>query len=256
MVDLRWGSLSECTPELLLSLLEKLEANSLVRLSSTGRWTITALGRQQLLHTAEAPETLRPPLPSSAQPGPSTKSARTVSTVSKEETLPFVNPKSSAGRFGSALGSVSELLPQVRDPGFQLVQQEGKRYLDPSQNDVIHAPVESRQLVEAGSGFGKTDTACARVAWLIQQGVSSTRILLLSFTRTAVREMRARIRELASSGVDVMSGKTSATAGLRKAGARNRFGMSSENWERTSPETGLTSVRSQRDSPKGSFQTS
>src|SRR5436190_6388 len=48
----------------------------------------------------------------------------------------------------------------------------------------------------AGAGTGKTMTVCARVAWLIGQGVPSERILLLTFTRRAAREMLQRTRAL------------------------------------------------------------
>lgn len=75
--------------------------------------------------------------------------------------------------------------------------------LDASQSKVVDLPPGGRALVEAGPGFGKTLVACARVARLVADGVPAPSILLLSFTRTAVREMRARIRELARSGVDV-----------------------------------------------------
>src|ERR1035437_9863908 len=51
-------------------------------------------------------------------------------------------------------------------------------------------------LVLAGAGTGKTTTLCARVAWLIEQGVAPERILLLTFTRRAAREMLARTRAL------------------------------------------------------------
>jgi DNA helicase-2/ATP-dependent DNA helicase PcrA len=49
-------------------------------------------------------------------------------------------------------------------------------------------------LILAGAGTGKTTTLCARVAWLINQGVAAERILLLTFTRRAAREMLARVR--------------------------------------------------------------
>jgi DNA helicase II / ATP-dependent DNA helicase PcrA len=51
-------------------------------------------------------------------------------------------------------------------------------------------------LILAGAGTGKTTTLCARVAWLIGQGVSPERIMLLTFTRRAAREMLQRTRTL------------------------------------------------------------
>jgi DNA helicase II / ATP-dependent DNA helicase PcrA len=51
-------------------------------------------------------------------------------------------------------------------------------------------------LILAGAGTGKTTTLCARVAWLVEQGVSPERILLLTFTRRAAREMLSRTRAL------------------------------------------------------------
>ena len=65
---------------------------------------------------------------------------------------------------------------------------------DRSQRDVIDAPQEDRLLVGAGPGTGKTAVACARVSQLIDQdGLEPSRIWLISFTRTAVREIRDRI---------------------------------------------------------------
>jgi DNA helicase-2/ATP-dependent DNA helicase PcrA len=49
-------------------------------------------------------------------------------------------------------------------------------------------------LVLAGAGTGKTTTLAARVAWLIGQGASPERVLLLTFTRRAAREMLTRAR--------------------------------------------------------------
>ena len=51
-------------------------------------------------------------------------------------------------------------------------------------------------LVLAGAGTGKTTTLCARVAWLVDHGVPAERILLLTFTRRAAREMLSRARAL------------------------------------------------------------
>jgi DNA helicase-2/ATP-dependent DNA helicase PcrA len=52
-------------------------------------------------------------------------------------------------------------------------------------------------LILAGAGTGKTTTLCSRVAWLIAGGVPAERILLLTFTRRAAREMVHRARTLA-----------------------------------------------------------
>jgi len=56
--------------------------------------------------------------------------------------------------------------------------------------------VDGPLLVLAGAGTGKTTTLTARVAWLIAEGVPAERILLLTFTRRAARDMLARTRAL------------------------------------------------------------
>ncbi|EPX60587.1 hypothetical protein D187_001741 [Cystobacter fuscus DSM 2262] len=69
-----------------------------------------------------------------------------------------------------------------------------KKGWDPLQEEVIEASPEARLLVDAGPGTGKTAVACARVAQLIERhDIQPTRIWLVSFTRTAVREVRNRI---------------------------------------------------------------
>jgi DNA helicase-2/ATP-dependent DNA helicase PcrA len=52
-------------------------------------------------------------------------------------------------------------------------------------------------LILAGAGTGKTATLCTRVAWLLAGGVPAPRILLLTFTRRAAREMTQRAHVLA-----------------------------------------------------------
>ena len=65
---------------------------------------------------------------------------------------------------------------------------------DESQRKVINASPSQRLLVGAGPGTGKTAVACARVAQLInQRDLEPSRIWLISFTRTAVGEIRSRI---------------------------------------------------------------
>jgi DNA helicase-2/ATP-dependent DNA helicase PcrA len=55
-------------------------------------------------------------------------------------------------------------------------------------------------LVLAGAGSGKTTTLSRRVAWLVEQGVAPERVLLLTFTRRAAREMLGRVRSVVGSG--------------------------------------------------------
>jgi hypothetical protein len=77
---------------------------------------------------------------------------------------------------------------------------------DELQVDVISAPADARILVDAGPGTGKTAVACGRVAALIDdQGLAPANIWLISFTRTAVREIRNRIREYLDDPADAHS---------------------------------------------------
>ena len=71
--------------------------------------------------------------------------------------------------------------------------------MDRDQAVVVEAPIEARLVVEAGPGCGKTHVACARVARFLRVGTPPDAILLLSFTRTAVHELRVRIAALAAS---------------------------------------------------------
>ena len=74
---------------------------------------------------------------------------------------------------------------------------------DKAQIQVIEESEQNRILVSAGPGMGKTAVACARVASMIARGVPASGIWLISFTRTAVREIRDRIQLLANGNPEV-----------------------------------------------------
>jgi len=61
-------------------------------------------------------------------------------------------------------------------------------------------------LILAGAGTGKTTTLSARVAWLIEQGTPAERIVLLTFTRRAAREMLQRVRTMTGGRCAVLGG--------------------------------------------------
>jgi DNA helicase II / ATP-dependent DNA helicase PcrA len=67
--------------------------------------------------------------------------------------------------------------------------------LNPEQRTAATHP-SGPLLILAGAGTGKTMTLCARVAWLVSEGVAPERIMLLTFTRRAAREMLQRTRAL------------------------------------------------------------
>ena len=63
-------------------------------------------------------------------------------------------------------------------------------------------------LVIAAAGTGKTRTLVYRVAWLVEQGIDPSRILLLTFTNRAAREMLERARDLVGDSVGGLWGGT------------------------------------------------
>ncbi|WP_022656395.1 ATP-dependent helicase [uncultured Desulfovibrio sp.] len=63
-------------------------------------------------------------------------------------------------------------------------------------------------LVVAGAGSGKTRTIVYRLAWLGEQGVSPSAMLLLTFTRKAAQEMLQRAGMLLGQGLSGVQGGT------------------------------------------------
>jgi DNA helicase-2/ATP-dependent DNA helicase PcrA len=70
-----------------------------------------------------------------------------------------------------------------------------KESLNPAQLEAVTCG-DGPVLVIAGAGTGKTWTLACRVAYLIEQGVPPERILLLTFSRRAAREMLSRADRL------------------------------------------------------------
>jgi superfamily I DNA/RNA helicase/uncharacterized tellurite resistance protein B-like protein len=70
----------------------------------------------------------------------------------------------------------------------------GKDNFSESQLQVIEANKHSKIKVIAGAGTGKTEVACSRIAYLINEcSIDPSQILIVSFTRTAVKEIKDRI---------------------------------------------------------------
>ena len=63
-------------------------------------------------------------------------------------------------------------------------------------------------LILAGAGTGKTRTLVARAAWLREQGIPASRILLLTFTRRAADDMLARAAPRTPSAAERITGGT------------------------------------------------
>ena len=66
------------------------------------------------------------------------------------------------------------------------------------------APATARLLIEAGPGTGKTQMAAHRIAGLIQAGISPGQLLVLSFSRSAVRNLTQRLIDLSDADDGVL----------------------------------------------------
>jgi hypothetical protein len=66
--------------------------------------------------------------------------------------------------------------------------------LSEEQRRIVQLPAQSRIIVSAGPGTGKTHVLVHRVKALLQQGLSASEILVLSFSRAAIGEVEERLK--------------------------------------------------------------
>ena len=106
--------------------------------------------------------------------------------------------------------------------GLKVVFGKGELDWTKEQLEIIEADEDRRIVVNAMPGAGKTAVACAKISHLIDKGVSASQIWLLSFTRTAVQELRNRIASFAKEDEDVIGVKI---ATIDSRAWQLRFGM-------------------------------
>lgn len=88
------------------------------------------------------------------------------------------------------------------------------RELNEQQHAAVTAP-PGPALVIAGAGSGKTRTLTYRVAYLLEHGILPERILLLTFTNKAAREMMRRVNDILGSDLSSLWGGTFHSIGNR-----------------------------------------
>src|SRR2546422_620355 len=86
--------------------------------------------------------------------------------------------------------------------------------LNEQQHVAVTAP-PGPALVIAGAGSGKTRTLTYRVAYLLEQGIPAERILLLTFTNKAAKEMMRRVADLLGQELPSLWGGTFHSVGNR-----------------------------------------
>src|ERR1700752_4059273 len=86
--------------------------------------------------------------------------------------------------------------------------------LNAEQHAAVTAP-PGPALVIAGAGSGKTRTLTYRVGFLLEQGIPADRILLLTFTNKAAKEMMRRVSDWLGQELSSLWGGTFHSIGNR-----------------------------------------
>eukprot|EP01027_Heterolobosea_sp_BB2_P011437 GEZU01016631.1.p1 GENE.GEZU01016631.1~~GEZU01016631.1.p1 ORF type:complete len:676 (+),score=145.54 GEZU01016631.1:67-2028(+) len=71
-----------------------------------------------------------------------------------------------------------------------------KEALDEEQLTAARSDFETPLIITAGAGSGKTRTMCARIAFMLEQGIHAKNILALTFSKKAATEMKERITSM------------------------------------------------------------
>jgi DNA helicase-2/ATP-dependent DNA helicase PcrA len=109
------------------------------------------------------------------------------------------------------------MLPDSAPPSFDPLinlRIDYARELNPQQRAAVTA-APGPALVIAGAGAGKTRTLIYRVAFLLEQGIPADRILLLTFTNKAAKEMMRRVSDLLGGDIPALWGGTFHSVGNR-----------------------------------------
>jgi hypothetical protein len=101
---------------------------------------------------------------------------------------------------------LTDELPLPQQSPTQLAEKNVQyNFADMTQDELIQLDASERILVDAGPGTGKTHVACHRVAALIKRDIQPSRILIISFTRAAVFELRQRLKSTLENEADAFS---------------------------------------------------
>src|SRR6266481_5392909 len=113
--------------------------------------------------------------------------------------------------YGSLMSRDYVLQPFQPDVNLQI---DYAAELNEQQHAAVTAP-PGPSLVIAGAGSGKTRTLTYRVAFLLEQGIPPDRILLLTFTNKAAKEMMLRVTDLLGQKMEALWGGTFHSIGNR-----------------------------------------